>query len=185
MLPGKEGRHAWTPPGAEEPAVTLGLRRDDEGKEVWPYFHIRRITGTRSAGEAEDNASARVGGLGLDPERSERRGKIVAYEGTIKARTLRDLREAEDTLQAAFADITELGRMDCTWHPDNEEFADAPAVFYEAKCLTCDIPDDQATRGYEREFVVGLHQYDPRHFDEETEAHEVEVSETNEAVEFT
>lgn len=185
MLPGQEGRHAWTPPGAEEPAVTLGLRRDDEGNPVWPYFQIRRITGTRSAGEAEDNASARVGGLGLNPERSERRGKTVVYECTIKARTLRELREAEDTLQAAFADISEVGRMDCTWHPENAEFASAPPVFFEAKCLTCDIPDDQATKGWDRLFVVAFHQYDPRHFDEETEAHEVEISETNVAVEFT
>lgn len=184
MIPGKEGRHAWTPPGAAEPAVTLGLRTDDEGNRVWPYFHIRRISGLRSAGEPEDNASARVGAAGLNPERSERRGKTVTYECTIKARTLIELREAEDTLQAAFADITAIGRMDCTWHPDNAEFEDAPAVFYEAKCLTCEIPEEQATKHYERLFVVGLRLYDSRHFDETSETSEVELENTNEEVEF-
>ncbi len=179
MLPGIEAIHRWTPPGESEPAVALGERTDAEGKPIWPWFKIRAIPGLRSQGEPEDNADPKVGGLGLNPRRGERRGRTIVYECTIKARSLLELREAEDALQAAFADISQVGRMDCSWHPLNSEFEDAPPVFYEAKCLACDIPDNQETKQWDRVFVVGFRLYDPRHFDEETEIHEVEISETN------
>ncbi len=182
MLPGKEGLHSWTPPGATKAAVTLGERTDAKGKPVWPWFKIRAIPGLRSQGEAEDNADAKVGGLGLTPRRGERRGRTIVYECTIKARSLRELREAEDTLQAAFAGIGSIGRMDCTWHALNKEFEDAPPVFYEAKCLTCDIPDQQETQTWDRLFVVGFRLYDPRHSEVESKEHTFAISKTNVAV---
>ena len=184
MIAGKEGLHSWTPPGEVVAAVTFGERTDSKGKEVWPYFKIRNISGLRSAGDPEDNADNKIGAIGQNPRLSQRRGKTVVYENTIKARTLLELREAEDTLQAAFADITAIGRMDVTWHALNEEFKDAPPVFYEAKCLTCDIPDNQATKSFDRLFVVGFRLYDPRHFDEGTEDHTVKVELTNTLYKF-
>lgn len=185
MIAELEGIHAWTPPGAGESAIELGRVTDAKGDPVWPRFKLRRITGLRSQGTAEDNKSAKVGAIGENPERSERRGKSVVYEGTIEARTLKELREAEDTLMEAFADITLIGRMDVSWHELNDEFKDEVPKFYEAKCLTADVPGSQDTKGWKRLFVVGLWLYDPRYFDEETEVHTVEVKETNTAVAFS
>jgi hypothetical protein len=75
--------------------------------------------------------------------------------------------------------------MDVYWHELNTEFEDETPKFYEAKCLTCDIPDSQETKGWQRLFVIGLWMYDPRHFDEETEVSEVEIEETNTPEEFS
>jgi hypothetical protein len=185
MLPGIEGIHRWTPPGESEPAVALGERTDAEGNPIWPWFKIRAIPGLRSQGEPEDNADPKVGGLGLTPRRGERRGRTIAYECTIKARSLRELREAEDTLQAAFADISSLGRMDCGWHALNKEFEDAPPVFYEAKCLTCDIPDQQEVKGWDRLFVIGFRLYDPRYFDATDSTFAASVTKTKTPVDFS
>jgi len=177
-----EAIHEWTPPGASEPAVAINRLTDASGKEVWPRYRLTRISGLRSQGAAEDNKSPRIGGVGETPERSERRGKSVVYEGWVEAETLKQLREAEDLVIEAFADITAIGRMDVYWHELNAEFKDETPKFYEAKCITCDIPDNQETKGWKRRFVLGLWMYDPRHFDEETEIHTVEVKETSKVV---
>ena len=181
MIPGLEGRFAWTPAGEEEPAVTLGLLRDDEGREVWPRYRIRNIGGLMGGGDPEDNRDAPPGRLGEIARLSQRRGKSVTFSGAIQARTLLELREAEADLRAAFAAMTE-GRMDATWHPSNTEFDAVPPKFFEARALTCEVVDVQEAQGWERAFVIGLRMGDPRYFDEETERHEVSIRETNTAV---
>jgi hypothetical protein len=184
MIAGKEGRHAWTPAGAEDAAVTLGLIRDDEGKEVWPRYRIRRIGGLSSGGDGEDNRDPRAGSAGEIARHSQRRGKSVTYEGVIEARGLKEMREARDALVAAFDSLDE-GRMDVTWHPSNVEFAGETPKFYEARALTCEVVEELQGRRWVWPFVIGLRMSDRRHFDEETEIYTVELAETATAEEFT
>jgi hypothetical protein len=165
---GIEALHGWRPPGASEPAVTLG-----EG----PY-RIIEITGLSSLGDSEDNRDLLVGAVGERARPSERRGKTVAYVGRIEAETLLELREAEAALRAAFADETAEGRMDLAAHPDNVELAGQTPKFYEARALNCDIPDVQATKRFWRPFVIGLRAGDPRVWDAETGSVDLSVSHT-------
>jgi hypothetical protein len=182
MIAGIEGHHAWTPPGASEPAIVLGRTHDDAGELVWPHFKLLRVTGLGSTGEPEDNRDRPPGRGGETARLSRRRGKSVVYEGEVKARTLLELREAEATFRAAFDGLETEGRMDAYWHPLLAEFEEAPAKFYEARALTADIVDVQATTRWDRPFVVGLRMGDRRYFDEAGEMHAVEVKETNREV---
>lgn len=184
MLLGIEARHAWTPPGASEPAITLNRIKDDAGAPVWPRYRVRRISGLMGLGEPEDQRDRPVGRLGEIVRRSNRRGKTAVFEGAIQARTLLELREAEADLRAAFNDLEGEGRMDVTPHPDNAALAAVPPVFYEARALTCDIIDVQGGRTWERLFVVGLRLGDPRYFSEGTSIEEV-ATETNTPMAFS
>lgn len=197
MIAGIEGLHAWTPPGASEPAVILGQRTEgawpsgsgsgsgeDGEAEVWPRFKLIDIGGLDSLGDHEDNKDKRVGGIGTIPRRSMPGEKSVTYQGIIEARTLRELRSGTAALRAAFADRNNEGRMDVRWHPENAEFAGDPPKFYEARALLCEIPDKQVGKRFNRAFVIGLRMGDPRYFDEETEVYEVEISETTTPEEF-
>ena len=176
-IPGIEGLHAWTPPGASEPAVVLGEA---------PYL-LKGIVGLESLGDSEDNSDLKVGAVGENDRRSERRGKTVVYEGRIVAdpdssTPLLDMREAAAALRAAFADLTTLGRMDMSAHPDNVELAGTTPKFLEARALNVDIPDQQATKQFERPFVIGLRMKDPRVFEEAAVVHSVETTETSKEV---
>jgi hypothetical protein len=177
VIAGLEGIHAWSPPGAIEPAIALGRTHDDSGDPIWPRFKLLRITGLGSKGEQEENADRPVGRPGEISRLSMRRGKSVVYEGELQARSLLALREAEEAFRAAFEDGTTLGRMDVTWHPLLTEFAAVPAKFYEARALTADIIDQQAATTWSRPYVVGLRNLDRRYFDEATEVHSVEITE--------
>ncbi len=169
MIWGIEGRHAWTPPGADEPAIVLGRELDDAGVRVWPHLKLDRISGLHSLGDSEDRRDPRIGQIGEITRHSKRRGKTVTYEGRIRARSLKTLREAEADLRAAFAEQEAEGRMDVTPHPLNTEFAGEPAKFFTARALGIDIIDRQEQRGYTRFFVLALRLGDPRYFDDETE----------------
>lgn len=188
MLPGLEGIFQWTPPGTEDVAVVLNQRtkgalgEEPKDEEVWPWFKIGRITGLHDLATSEDNRDARVGGPGSIARPGERREKPVTFEGWVMARTLRELRQARDTLAAAFAESNSEGRLDCLWHPDNEEFAEDPPVFIEARPVLATVPETQDNRNFNRRFVIALVQGDPRHFDEASEVHTVEVKEPNKAV---
>lgn len=178
MIPGIEGIHAWTPPGALEPAVELGRIKADDGSLVWPRYTITRITGLRSLGEPEDNRDRPPGRQIETPRLSQRRGKTITYEGKIKAQTLLELGEAEDALLAAFDNLATEGRMDVFWHPLLTSHADLPTVFYEARALTCDVVEVQESRYWERGYVVGLRASDRRYFDEETEVYMAAFAQT-------
>jgi hypothetical protein len=167
------------------PAVELGQRVDEFGDELWPRFKLQRIGGLHSIGDPEDNRDPRVGGLGEIARPSQRRGKTGTFEGVLEARTLLELREGRDLLAAAFSDLSREGRMDCSWHPDNAEFAGQPPVFFEARPLLVEVFEEQRTKGYNRPFVVGLRQGDPRHFDEESEAHSLTVVNVNTGYSFS
>ena len=181
MQPGIEGIFQWTPPGEEDVAAVLNQRtkgalgEEPKADEVWPWFKIVRITGLHDLATSEDNRDARVGGPGSIARPSKRREKPVGFEGWIMARTLREQRQARDLLMAAFAESDAEGRMDCSWHPDNEEFEDDPPVFFEARPVLVTVPEVQEAKNWNRRFVIALVQGDPRHFDEETEIHSVEI----------
>ncbi len=166
-IPGIEGLHSWTPPGAAKPAVTLG-----EG-----VYKLRGIVGLGSLGDIEENADAIVGGIGENQHPDERRGKTVVYEGRIDADSLLELREAETALRAAFADRSALGHMDLAAHPDNVELAGQTPKFFEAKAMNCDVADQQASKRWSRNFVIGFRLGDPRVFDGESAVHTVETAE--------
>lgn len=185
MIAGSEGIHAWTPPGASAVAVELGRVKADDGSPVWPRYTIKRVTGLGSTGDPEDNRD-RPPSRGLEiPRRSERRGKTITYEGSIKARSLLQLREAEAALRAAFDGLNREGRMDVSWHPLLTAFAAEPSKFYEARALTCDVVEAQEGQGWERLYVVGVRMSDRRYFDKESESQTVEITETNAAFSTT
>lgn len=185
MIAGIEGIHAWTPPGAEGAAIELGRIKDDEGTPVWPRFELVRVTGPGSLGEPEDNRDRPPGAAREIIRHSERRGKSIAYEGTLKARDVFELRQAEEEFRAAFDDLEGEGRMDVSWHPLLAAFAEVPPKFFEARALTADIVDTQDTRNFERPFVVGLRASDRRYFDEESEVHSVTIVNSATTYDFT
>jgi len=181
-IAGIEGIHAWTPPGAGAAAVELGRVKDVGGALVWPRYELRGISGLGSLGDPEDNRDQPPGQSREIVRLSERRGKTVVYEGPIKARNLRELRQAEADLRAAFAEEELEGRMDVSWHPLDTQWVGVSEKFYLARALTCDIADKQEDRRWVRWFVVGVRLGDARYFDEETEAHSVKIEKTNTAV---
>ena len=185
MIGGLEAIHAWTPPGEEAAAVELGRVYDARGTLVWPRYELRVITGLGSLGDPEDNRDRPPGQAREIARLSERRGKTVVYEGPIKAQTLKELREAEADLRAAFADEETEGRMDVSWHPLDTQWEGVPAKFYEARALTVDIVDKQEGQRWVRWFVVSVRLSDGRYFDEETERHEVSFRETGETAELS
>lgn len=184
MLAGIEGIHAWTPPGAAEPAVELGRVKDAEGALVWPRYELRAISGLGSLGDPEDNRDRPPGQQREITRLSQRRGKTVVYEGPIKSQTLKELREAEADLRAAFAELRNEGRMDVSWHPLDSQWEGVPAKFYEARALTCDIVDKQESTRWVRWYVVSVRLSDARYFDETSEVSEVEITKTNTLEEF-
>lgn len=190
MIWGLEGHHAWTPPGALEPAIVLNRSHDDAGKPIWPRYTLVEVPGLMGLGDAEAINDAKVGRPGENARLSQRRGKSVGYVGMVQARSLRALRLAESALREAFADCATEGRMDVSPHPGNVEFEDDPPKFFFARALGLDDPDAQGpptakTFGYERTFVLGLRMSDARYFDDETFSHAVTISKTNTTYEFT
>lgn len=181
MILGIEARHAWTPAGASEPAVVLNKIR--EGGKVWPRYVLHRVTGLGSLGEPEDLRRARVGAIGEIAEPSLRRGRTVTYEGDVLARSLLELREAEQALRDAFASLEE-GRMDVTPHPENGELSALVPVYFEARPLTCEIADVQESKDWRRPFVIALRQGDPRHFESDQDSHSAEITTTAVGEEF-
>jgi hypothetical protein len=164
---GIEALHSFTPPGASEPAITLGQA---------PY-RLTGISGLSSLGESEANSDPIVGGIGERARLSQRRSKTVAYEGRIVASSMLELRNAESALRAAFGDDSAEGRIDITAHPDNAELAGETPKYFGARALSCDIYDSQSTKSFTRSFVVGVRAGDPRVF-EEGAVHIVDLTES-------
>jgi hypothetical protein len=168
---GIEALHSFTPPGASEPAITLG-----QGA-----YRITGIQGLSSLGESEANSDARVGGVGEVARLSQRRGRTVAYEGRIIASSLLELRNAEFELREAFDDDSGEGRMEIAAHPDNAELAGEPPKYYEARALSCDISDQQTSKSFTRSFVIGLRMGTPRVYDVDETSDELAIAKTKTA----
>lgn len=111
MIAKLEGTHSWN--GG---AVVLNDR------DVWPRFKLSQINGLGSIGDTDDQRSNRQGRRGENVRPALRRGKTVSYEGTIHARSLMELRQAEEDLGAAFDPLTYggllEGEMVVTPHPE-------------------------------------------------------------------
>jgi hypothetical protein len=172
MIRGLEARHLWTPPGAEEAALTLNERVDDEGTPTFPHYSLEEIGGLMGLGDVEEANDPKVGEDGENPRLARRRGKSVSYAGLVRARSLDDLREAEADLRAAFEDVSAEGRMDVVLHPLHPKYETELAKFYLARALGLECGDIQGeptvtTFGFERGFVVGLRMSDPHYFDAE------------------
>lgn len=153
---GIEARHRW------DDVITLNDRSQS------PQYRVRRIGGLRGLGDSEDNREPRLGRDGEIPRQSYRRGKTVTYEkASIIASSLAELRQAEEALAAAFADVQTEKRMVIAPHPDYA----SGSRFYWARSLSCEIADEQEDRSrYRREFVVAVRMSDPRIFDSQPES---------------
>lgn len=101
--------------------VILNMRTDDANADLFPHYHVNRITGLQGGGDSGDRRDDRVGDQGETPRRSFRRGKTITYEGQTRAKTRPSLRQAEEKLSAVFDDQTYEGLMVVTPHPDYVE----------------------------------------------------------------
>lgn len=101
MIAKLEGTHSWN--GG---AVVLN------DLDVWPRFELSKITGLGSGGDIDDQRVERRGRKGETPKPALRRGKTVAYEGTIHARSLMELRQAEGDLLAGFDPLVYGGLLE-------------------------------------------------------------------------
>ncbi len=164
MFPGIDGEHRWYPPGSGSVAVTLNQKFEADGHtRIWPWFKVDRVTGLYSLGDPQDVRDNRVGADGEITRLGRRRGKTVVYEGTIKARTRRELLECRDLLAAAFEDMTGEGIMVGAWQGWNPDLGTEEPRYFLGRALACEIVDEQTTRSHERPFVVSIRLSDP-HF---------------------
>lgn len=160
MIGKLEARHAWSG------GVTLNRKVDDAGVAVWPRYELQRIGGLGSLGDIDDQRRDRIGRRGELPLPALRRGKTVTYEGEILARTLLELRTAEQALLAAFDPVTyagaQEGRMDVTAHPDAVGLLPGLARFFRGRPLSCSVEESQGKPDWRRGFAVALRMADPR-----------------------
>lgn len=150
---GIEGRHQWNG------GIVLG------DLSVSPRVKIEEISGLRSLAEGEDNREGAVGRRGEVTRNSFRRGKTLAYELLLQARSLADLRGLASDLAAAFDDLGE-GRMLVTPHP---EYAAGFTRYFRARALSLDegpeILNPQARWPYQQSFALGLRMSDTRFYE--------------------
>lgn len=176
MIWGVEGRHLWIPPsaavGIDTPAEVAALiaappagsilfrKTDDDGEDVFPRYRLHPpISGLKGVGDSGANSDPRVRGEGEIPRRSFRRGKTIAYSGTIEALTHPDLGTAEEAMSTAFSDQSADGLMIVYPHPIYDPSGDFR--YFNARSLTCEIDEIFAsprrrTRGHESAFVVSI-----------------------------
>ena len=168
MIGGVEALHSWIPPGETVPVISLGLLRSlSTGAEVWPRYKLNRISGLKDLADPQDVRDNKVGADGETTRLSRRRGKTVVYEGTLQARGLREMREAESALSQAFADMKTEGKMTVSWHPHNYDFNDLGERYFYGKPLTCVIIDVQERHRYFRPFVLSLRMSESVYYDQD------------------
>jgi hypothetical protein len=98
MIAGLEAEHSWN-----NGAVVLNRQG-----AIWPRYDLSRVVGLGSLGERDDVREPSYGRRGEVPRPTVRRGKTVAYEGTIRARTLIELQLGRAALLDAFDNPDEL-----------------------------------------------------------------------------
>lgn len=146
MVPGKEGLFPWGP-------AVLG---DTSG---WPKLRINSIKGKGSSGELEDRRDTRTGTDGELPRRSVRRGKTLAFDCTLFARNLPELRDTESLLGAAFDDTAEQTLV-ASYKAGHENFGVEWGA--RARCSDFSDDDDQTAKitavpsVYQRDFTVSF-----------------------------
>jgi hypothetical protein len=150
---GIEARHQWND------GVVMG----DEGAS--PRIKIEDIGGLRSLAEAEDNRDAAMGRRGERARNSFRRGKTLAYELLLQARSLAELRRLVTDLAGTFDSLAE-GRMLVTPHPD---YAAGFSRFFRGRALSLDegpeILNPNAAWQFQQPFALGIRMADARYYD--------------------
>lgn len=158
-IPGLDGRHTWN--------SAIVMEGDNETLESFPsepYYVLTEIGGWRSLPDTElasDPAHSRHADV---PRTSKRRGKTVAYTGSVVASNPSDMHEAADELLAEFFS-TEPGEMLV------EPLVGGASYFYRARPLSIVSdekwivgPHDSRSGGFERAYVLSLRMDDPRFF---------------------
>jgi hypothetical protein len=150
---GIEARHQWNG------GATLG------DLTASPRVKLTAISGLRSLADAEDIRDNAMGRRGEIPRNSYRRGKTLAYELLLQARTLADLRQLASELAAGFDDLSE-GRMLVTPDP---EYTAGFSRFFRARALSLDegpeILNPHAAWQFQQPFALGLRMADTRFYD--------------------
>lgn len=150
----------------------------------FPWYQLKLISGLHSLGDPEDRRDSPVRREGEIPRLSYRRGKTVTYEGLIKARTLLQMRQAEESLRTAFASEEREGRMDVAPHPLNPEFVGIPRKYYEGRSLGVEIIDQQNTPNFWRQFMVAVRLSDAKFYEAEGEVDSIVTVKTDLEVSF-
>lgn len=168
---GIEARHSWNNPFAGGGAIVLnqldwenaagsGIRQ-----RVLPDLKVDRISGIFDLPEIEDVREPLPGRIGELAYAALQRGKSDIYEGRIRARTLRELRQRGRAMKGAFAGTTE-GTMTVAPHPDQG----VAAWHYRARVMQFTCPDEQLfdrnhlPTPWIRPWVLTLRQSDPRYY---------------------
>jgi Phage tail protein len=150
---GIEARHQWNS------GVVLG----DDGAS--PRVKIEAVSGLRSLPEAEDNREPASGRRGEKVRSGFRRGKTLAYELLLQARSLADLRQLATELAGTFDSLSE-GRMLVTPDPD---YIAGFSRFFRGRALSLDegpeILNPDAAWQFQQPFALGIRMADARFYD--------------------
>lgn len=164
FVPGIEARHTWQP--ADGDPFSLG-GVDFVARNLWPNYRMQKIEGRHDKADLEDKRDPATARLGEIARRTLKRGKTEAWTGTVRARSLPELRAGVSALAAAFTGDDE-GEM--TIHAP-ASYPGLPDFTYRARCTAFSAPDEQTrgpdaqeTGGWERDFVLTLRLSDPRYF---------------------
>lgn len=153
-VPGAEGIQTWNALIAM--SAQAGTRLD-----LWPRYELDfEIGGLRDAPETEDNREVVAGRHGERLLKALRRGKPLTLKGTIRARTLPELLEAEGALTAAFVEGRD-GTMVATPHPA----IGGSSYSYEARCTALQIIAASTTHRFQSRFLIGLRMHDARFYE--------------------
>lgn len=157
-VPTLEATHEW------DGALIVHDHRKLSDTLRWVCRCREDIAGLRSLAEASLPADPIIGAPGTIPRPGHRGGKTVTYSGTIYALSARDLREATDTMLAAFEDVETERRMALRVAYSTDEF------YFDARG-TVNLTDAPVHNGldlggvpapYQATFVIGLALSDPR-----------------------
>jgi Phage tail protein len=129
-----------------------------------PRIKIDAISGLRSIADGEDNRTSMPGRRGERVRHGLRRGKTVAYEGRVQARSLADLRSLFDHFASEFDDLAE-GRMLVSAHP---EYSAGFSRFYRGRAITFNDGDEifnpDSRWPYQQSFALGIRMGDTRFY---------------------
>lgn len=171
MLRGIDGVHTWTSPDA----VTLRLNELDDvstGAPKWPRYRLLDVD--HGYPEAGATAHKRIGQAGAVAHPDYRGSRIHTYTIEVMGRTIDELRQAEEDLEAAFYDQSAEGRMDVGTHPLNPDYSAANDRYFNAKAGNLipgtNAPDSDLSPelGFRREWVIDMRNHEGVYYEELT-----------------
>lgn len=171
MLRGIDGVHTWTSPDA----VTLRLNELDDistGAPKWPRYRLLDVD--HGYPEAGATAHKRIGQAGAVAHPDYRGSRTHTYTIEVMGRTIDELRQAEEDLEAAFYDQSAEGRMDIGTHPLNPDYSADNDRYFEAKAghlmPGTNAPDSDLSPelGFRREWALSLRNHEGVYYQELT-----------------